>query len=93
MIHTPQCLASYHTINIGSSNLCTSWYCQDELSMLNHELLGVCSTSIVTVALFTIARLRYLISLCNSGCILLGKVALQYFLCLKASAMTLALLG
>jgi hypothetical protein len=39
MIHTLQCFASYHTTNIGSSNLCTSWYCQDELSMLNHELL------------------------------------------------------
>jgi hypothetical protein len=41
IIHTPQCLASYYTTNIGSLNLCTSWYCQDELSMLNHELLGV----------------------------------------------------
>jgi hypothetical protein len=41
MIQTLQCLVSYHTTNIESLNLCTSWYCQDELSMLNHELLEV----------------------------------------------------
>jgi hypothetical protein len=51
------------------------------------------STSIVIVASFTIPRLRYLISLCSSGCILLAKVMLQYFLCLSASATTLAFLG
>jgi hypothetical protein len=38
------------------------------------------STSIATAASFTIVRLRYLISLCNSGHIILAKVALQYFL-------------
>jgi hypothetical protein len=48
------------------------------------------STSIATVASFTIARLRYLISLCNYGRILLAKVALQYFLWLSASPTTLA---
>jgi hypothetical protein len=51
------------------------------------------STSIATVASFTIARLKYLISLCNSGRILLAKVTLQYFLQLSASATTLAFPG
>jgi hypothetical protein len=51
------------------------------------------STSIVTVASFTIARIRYLISLFNSGHILLAKVALQYFLRLTASATTLSFPG
>jgi hypothetical protein len=50
-------------------------------------------TSIATVVSFTIARLRYLISLCNSGHILLAKVALQYLLRLSASATTLAFPG
>jgi hypothetical protein len=53
----------------------------------------VSSTSIVSVASFIIARLRYLISLCNSGCILLAKVALLYFLRLQVSAIALALPG
>jgi hypothetical protein len=53
----------------------------------------VCSTSIAITSSFTIARLRYLISLRNSGRILLAKVALQYFLQLKASAMTFSLPG
>jgi hypothetical protein len=51
------------------------------------------STSIAIVASFTIARLRYLISLCNSGRILLAKVVFQYFLWLSASANTLAFPG
>jgi hypothetical protein len=51
------------------------------------------STSITIVASFTIAKLRYLISLCNSGHILLAKDALQYFLWLSVSATTLAFPG
>jgi hypothetical protein len=51
------------------------------------------STSIVTATSFTIVRLRYLISLRNSSHILVAKVALQYFLRLKASAMTFTLPG
>jgi hypothetical protein len=50
-------------------------------------------TSIVTVTSFTIARLRYLISLRNYGCIIMANVALQYFLWLMALAMTLNLPG
>jgi hypothetical protein len=48
------------------------------------------STSVVTLALFTIPRLRYSICLRNSVCILLVKVALQYFLRHSAFATTLA---
>jgi hypothetical protein len=48
------------------------------------------STSIATVVSFTIARLRYLISIYNSGRSLLAKVALQYFLRQSASATMLA---
>jgi hypothetical protein len=51
------------------------------------------STSIVTVASFTIPRLRYSISLHSFGRILLAKVVLQYFLWLSASTTTLAFAG
>jgi hypothetical protein len=51
------------------------------------------STSIATMTSFAIARFRYSISQCNSGHMLLVKVALQYFFWLKASATTLALPG
>jgi hypothetical protein len=44
------------------------------LSQISTSKVG--STSIMTVASFTIVRLRYLISLRNSGCIHLAKVAL-----------------
>jgi hypothetical protein len=54
---------------------------------------SISSTSTATTASFAIARLRYLISRHSSGLILLVNVALQYFLWLKAFAMTLALLG
>jgi hypothetical protein len=76
-------LINYHiSFSFASSN------CPSQISASK-----VGSTSIVTVAPFTIARLIYLISLRNSGCILLAKVALQYFLWLKASAITFALPG
>jgi hypothetical protein len=73
------CLISF---NFASSN---------SPSQISASKVG--STYIVTVASFTIVRLRYLISLHNSGRILLAKVALQYFLRLSASSTTLAFLG
>jgi hypothetical protein len=50
-------------------------------------------TSIIIVASFTIPRLRYSISLHNSGRIILAKVVLQYISWLSVSATTLAFPG